>query len=147
VADPNSQDAQARVSSALRARRLLADWGVAVAGVETGRVTLKMTQKPRGTDPGDPPHGPFDRAILTALGDAACWLAVISATAPHQSVATLEMKVDLITTEMPIVALEATGEVKRLGRSVSAAYSTVMGLDEAGERHKLCLVQATMLAQ
>lgn len=146
MTDPNSQDARARVTAVLRARKLLVDWGVTVATVEAGRVMLRLARNPDELDTADPPHGPFDRAMLTALGDAACWLAVVSATAPHQTVATLEMKVDLITTALPNVKLEATGEVRRLGRSVSAAYGTVVGLDEAGDRHKLCLVQATMLA-
>jgi acyl-coenzyme A thioesterase PaaI-like protein len=129
---------------------MLCGWGVTIVVAEAGSVTLWLPRSPEGAgnadDLTDQAHGAFDRSVVVALGDAACWLAVVGVTDPRRRVATLEMKVDLITAHEPLVALEATGVVRRVGRSLSATSATVHGIGPGGERRKVGLVLATMLA-
>lgn len=131
-----------RVAASLATRPLLVGWGVVIAEVRPGAVSLHL---PDVHAMPDPEQGGCDRSVVMAVADAAGWLSVVAGVKDPASVGSLEMKCDLAVPEQKVRALFAAASVIRQGRSLASVRSTVTAEAEDGSRQKICFIEATYI--
>lgn len=122
-----SSDLACRIRQAMQTRPLIGTLGLTLRSAVQGRVALSATvAHDAGFD--DPHQGGCERMLTIVLGDTAGWLAALTTQPPMTRLATLEMKVDLVSMDAPVRVLHATAECVREGRTLLNVRSDITAL-------------------
>ncbi|MFN4312519.1 MAG: PaaI family thioesterase [Ferrovibrio sp.] len=91
--------------------------GVKVIAVSRKAVTLALPYNPDLV--GDPVHGVLHGGVVTSLVDTVCGMAVFTALAKLQAIATLDLRIDYLKPAVAQKELHATAECYKLTRSIA----------------------------
>ena len=119
---------------------LMRSFGATIAGLEPGRVTLRLPV----TAAVSQQHGFAHAGATFALGDSAAGYAALSLMPPGSEVLTIEMKINLLA---PAAGrhLVATGSVVKAGRRLTVVRAEVEAEDTDGARKTVAILQGTMI--
>jgi len=92
-------------------------WGYEFVEAVRQRATLKLPYQPQLV--GDPVTGAVHGGAITALLDSACGIAVFCALTEWEMVATLDLRVDLLTRATPGLDLYGSAECYRLTKNIA----------------------------
>lgn len=138
--EPRDPDYRARVEASFARQRAMTTLGIAVSGIDPGRVELAMPYSAGLTQQ----HGFIHAGIVTTALDSACGYAAFSLMDSDSAVLTVEFKTNLLAPAGG-ERFRFVGEVVKPGRTLTFAAGKAYAAEDGAEK-LIATMTATLMA-